>query len=43
MTPLPSILGLQFFRSPVTSYRAASFEDIVIFVHDVERSLEQLD
>jgi hypothetical protein len=26
MTPLPSILGQQFFRSPVTSYRASSFE-----------------
>jgi peptidoglycan/xylan/chitin deacetylase (PgdA/CDA1 family) len=26
----------------VTSYRAATFEDAVIFVHDVERSLEEL-
>jgi hypothetical protein len=32
---LPSILGQQFFRSHVTSYRASSFEDVVIFVHDV--------
>jgi DNA-directed RNA polymerase specialized sigma24 family protein len=40
---LPSILGQQFFRSHVTSYRASSFEDVVIFVHDVERSLEKLD
>jgi hypothetical protein len=39
---LPSILGREFFRSKVTSYRMASFEDAVIFVHDVERALEQL-
>jgi len=40
---LPSILGQEFFRSKVTSYRVASFEDVVIFVHDVERSLAKLD
>ena len=40
---VPSLLGQQFFRSHVTSYRASSFEDVVIFVHDVERSLEKLD
>jgi hypothetical protein len=39
---LPSLLGREFFRARVTSYRASSFEDAVIFVHDVERSLEQL-
>jgi predicted DNA-binding protein (UPF0251 family) len=39
---LPSILGREFFRSKVTSYRMASFEDAVIFVHDVERALERL-
>lgn len=39
---LPSILGRELFRSKVTSYRMASFEDGVIFVHDVERALEQL-
>jgi hypothetical protein len=27
----------------VSSYRAASFEDLVIFVTDVERCVEQLD
>jgi DNA-directed RNA polymerase specialized sigma24 family protein len=43
MGKLPSILGQQFFRSHVTSYRASSFEDVVIFVHDVERSLDKLD
>jgi DNA-directed RNA polymerase specialized sigma24 family protein len=40
---LPSLLGREFFRSRVTSYSAATFEDAVIFVHDVERSLEKLD
>ena len=40
---VPSILGREFFRSRVTSYSASSFEDVVIFVHDVERSLEKLD
>lgn len=39
---LPSILGREFFRSKVTSYRMSSFEDAVIFVHDVERALAQL-
>jgi DNA-directed RNA polymerase specialized sigma24 family protein len=40
---LPSLLGKQFFRTRVTSYRTVSFEDAVIFVHDVERSLQRLD
>lgn len=40
---LPSILGREFFRAKVTSYHVATFEDVVIFVHDVERSLERLD
>jgi DNA-directed RNA polymerase specialized sigma24 family protein len=43
MGKLPSILGQEFFRSKVTSYKASSFEDVVIFVHDVERSLGRLD
>jgi len=40
---LPSLLGREFFRTRVTSYRMNSFEDAVIFVHDVERCLEELD
>jgi hypothetical protein len=40
---LPSILGREFFRTHVTSYRMSSFEDAVIFVHDVERCLGKLD
>jgi len=39
---LPSLLGREFFRTRVTSYRAGTFEDTAIFVHDVERSLEKL-
>jgi len=40
---LPSLLGRELFRSKVTSYRMSSFEDAVIFVHDVESALDQLD
>jgi len=40
---MPSLLGREFFRARVTSYKASTFEDSVIFVHDVERSLEKLD
>jgi hypothetical protein len=40
---LPSLLGREFFRAKVTSYRMSTFEDVVIFVHDVERCLERLD
>ena len=40
---LPSILGQEFFRSHITSYNLSSFEDVVIFVHDVERCIDRLD
>ena len=40
---LPTVLGREFFRSKVTSYRMHSFEDVVILVHDVERCLGRLD
>lgn len=40
---LPSLVGREFFRSRVTKYQMATFEDRVIFVHDMERCLEQLD
>lgn len=39
---LPSILGREFFRTKVSSYHTQSFEDAVIFVHDVEHILEHL-
>ena len=40
---LPSLLGREFFRSKVTSYTVVTFEDRVIFVHDMEICLEKLD
>jgi hypothetical protein len=40
---LPSLVGREFFRAKVTSYTAASFEDRVIFVRDVEKSLDRLE
>lgn len=38
-----SLLGRELFRGDVTSYRVHSFEDVVIFVHDVEKCLAKLD
>ncbi len=40
---VPSILGREFFRARVTRYRVTTLEDTVIFVHDVEQTLERLD
>jgi hypothetical protein len=40
---LPSLLGREFFRAKVTSYTVVTFEDRVIFVHDMEICLERLD
>jgi len=40
---MPSLLGREFFRTRVTRYKSSTFEDSVIFVHDVERSLEELN
>jgi hypothetical protein len=40
---LPSILGREFFRAKVTSYTVVTFEDRVIFVHDMEKCLAKLD
>lgn len=39
---VPSLLGQEMFRGRVTSYKIRSFEDVVIFVHDVEKSLKRL-
>ena len=39
----PSLLGREMFRGKVTSYRVHSFEDVVIFVHDVETCLKKLN
>jgi len=40
---LPSVVGREFFRAKVTSYTATTFEDRVIFVRDVEMSLNRLE
>ena len=40
---LPSLLGREFFRSQVSSYTMRNFEDVVIFVADMERAIEQLN
>lgn len=40
---LPSLLGRECFRAKVSSYPMASFEDIVIFVHDMDRVLRRLN
>jgi predicted DNA-binding protein (UPF0251 family) len=41
---VPSMLGRgEIFRAKVSNYRMESFEDVVIFCHDVERCLERLD
>jgi hypothetical protein len=39
---LPSILGGLCFRARVSSYRLNTFEDAVIFVHDIERAFERI-
>jgi len=40
---LPSVLGREVFRSSYQRRQNATFEDAVIFVHDVEHCLEELD
>lgn len=39
----PSLLGQEMFRARVTHYTMRNFEDVVIFVHDVEKCLKGLD
>ena len=40
---MPSLLGGELFRAKVTAYRVHTFEDSVIFVHDMEQCLAKLD
>ena len=40
---VPSMLGRELFRGPVTSYKVHSFEDVSNFVHDIDRCLSLLD
>ncbi|MGA1983466.1 MAG: sigma factor-like helix-turn-helix DNA-binding protein [Acidobacteriaceae bacterium] len=39
---VPSLLGQEMFRAKVTHFRVGSFEDVVIFLHDIEHCLEKL-
>ena len=39
----PSLLGREMFRGNVTNYSVQGFDDVVIFVHDVEKCLAKLD
>ena len=39
----PSLLGREMFRGKVTHYRVQGFDDVVIFVHDVESCIKLLD
>jgi hypothetical protein len=39
----PSLLGREMFRGNVTHYKVHGFDDVVIFVHDVEQCLEMLE
>jgi hypothetical protein len=38
----PSLLGRELFRGNVTHYKVQCFDDVVIFVHDIERRLARL-
>jgi len=39
----PSLLGREMFRGNVTNYSVQGFDDVVIFVHDVESCVKMLD
>jgi hypothetical protein len=40
---MPSLLGGELFRAKVTAYQVHTFEDAVIFVHDMDQCLAKLD
>lgn len=40
---VPSLLGRELFRGKVTNYRVEGFDDMVIFVQDVEKCVAMLD
>jgi hypothetical protein len=39
----PSLLGREMFRGNVTNYSVTGFDDVVIFVHDVEQCVKMLN
>ncbi len=40
---VPSLLGKEIFPGNVTAYQIRSFEDNVIFIHDIEACINRLD
>lgn len=40
---MPALLGHDVFRGKMSTYRVTSFEDSVIFVHDLEKCFNRLD
>jgi DNA-directed RNA polymerase specialized sigma24 family protein len=40
---VPSLMGQEVLRGHASSYRVDGFDDVVIFLHDVDRCLDQLD
>ncbi len=40
---VPSLMGREMFRGNVTHYAVSSFEDVIIFVCDVEKCMARLD
>jgi hypothetical protein len=40
---VPSLLGQDLFRSKISHYAIEGFDDVVIFVQDVEKCLAKLD
>ena len=40
---VPSLLGKEMFRGKVTHYEVHGFDDVVIFIHDIESCIRRLD
>jgi len=40
---VPSLIGKEMFRGNRSNYRVQGFDDVVIFVHDVEKCMAKLD
>jgi hypothetical protein len=40
---VPSLIGQEMFRGKVTNYRVGNFDDVVIFLHDIDRCLAKLE
>lgn len=40
---VPSLLGKEMFRGKVTHYEVRGFDDVVIFIHDIEACIRKLD